>query len=98
MQATLETAPDGNRRAHVAWVIGVAWQGRGFASEAATAVVDWLRGCGIADVRANIHPDHHASAAVARAAGMHATAERRDGETVWRWQADAQPPRPGPPR
>ncbi|MDX2290707.1 MULTISPECIES: GNAT family N-acetyltransferase, partial [Streptomyces] len=29
--------------AEVAWVVGTAWQGRGYASEAARALVGWLR-------------------------------------------------------
>ena len=33
---------------------------------------------------AAIHPDHAASAAVARRAGMTPTAERADGEIIWR--------------
>ncbi len=84
VQASVETAPDGHRSAHVAWVIGIAWQGRGYAAEAATALVEWLRDLGIDDIRANIHPGHHASAAAARRAGLHPTVERNDGETVWR--------------
>lgn len=84
LQATLETAPDGHRSADVAWVIGVAWQGRGLASEAAAALVAWLRDHGIDDIRASIHPDHGASAAVARRAGLEPTTQQHDGETVWR--------------
>ncbi len=96
VQATVETAPDGSRGADVAWVIGVAWQGRGYASEAASALVGWLRGRGIDDISANIHPDHHASAAVARRAGLRPTDEQHEGETVWR--SGGQPPRRRPPR
>jgi hypothetical protein len=32
---------------------------------------------------ARIHPDHHASAIVARRAGLHPTDEKDEGETVW---------------
>ena len=35
MQATVSTTPDGCSTAEMAWVIGTAWQGNGFASEAA---------------------------------------------------------------
>ena len=41
MQATV--ADDGSS-ADVAWEVGVPWQGRGIASEAARAVVEWLIG------------------------------------------------------
>jgi len=82
VQATLVRA-DGRWSAEVAWVIGVAAQGKGFASEAALALVDGLRAQDVDDVRANIHPDHAASAAVARAAGLQPTDRTVDGEVVW---------------
>ena len=88
LQATLETAPDGSRSVDIAWVIGVPWQGRGYASEAVVALVEWLGGRGIDDISANIHPDHHASAAVARRAGLRPTDEQHQGETVWRTPYD----------
>jgi RimJ/RimL family protein N-acetyltransferase len=80
VQATLE---DGGRRAHVAWVIGIDYQNQGFASEAAGAVVDWLRGQGISEIVAHIHPDHEASAIVATRAGLHPTDGYTDGERIW---------------
>jgi RimJ/RimL family protein N-acetyltransferase len=82
VQATL-TNGDEELTAYVAWVIGVEWQNQGFASEAARALVEWLRARGAMTIRANIHPDHGASAAVARRAGLEPTAERKDGEQVW---------------
>ncbi len=85
MQATIGLVDDRLWVADVAWVIGVRWQGRGFASEAARAMVDWLIRHGIADVIAHVHPAHQASAAVARNAGLHPTGEHReDGEALWR--------------
>jgi RimJ/RimL family protein N-acetyltransferase len=87
VQATLTTR-NGRRTAHVAWVIGVDFQGRGFASEAAEALVEWLWGEGVDDVVAHIHPDHRASALVALRAGLEATDEEFDGETVWRASRD----------
>jgi RimJ/RimL family protein N-acetyltransferase len=80
MQATV--APEGTS-ADAAWEIGVADQGSGFGSEAASAVVEWLLRHGVATVRAYIHPQHAASAAVAARAGLRATDEVVDGETVW---------------
>ena len=69
--------------AEVAWEIGVPWQGHGYASEAAGAVVDWLTAEGVPDIRAHIHPDHTASARVARAAGLEPTDEWIGGEVMW---------------
>ena len=81
MQATVEA--DGSS-ADVAWEVGVPWQGRGIASEAARAIVEWLVGQGVGTITAYIHPEHHASGRVAARAGLSATAELVDGETMWR--------------
>lgn len=74
--------------AEIAWVVGTRWQGRGYAREAAQSLVAWLRQRAAAPpvrtVVAHIHPDHLASAAVARAAGLLPTDEEQDGETRWR--------------
>jgi RimJ/RimL family protein N-acetyltransferase len=83
VQATL-TMNDGESTAAIAWVIGVDWQSQGFASEAARALVNWLRQRGADNVVAHIHPDHRASAAVAMRAGLRLTDEQADGERVWR--------------
>jgi RimJ/RimL family protein N-acetyltransferase len=72
LQATL-TMRNGESTANVAWVIGVDWQNQGFASEAARALVGWLRQHGADNVVAHIHPDHQASAAVAMRAGLRLT-------------------------
>ncbi len=80
MQATV--AADGSS-ADVAWEVGVPWQGRGVASEAATAVVDWLIDHDVPVVRALVHPDHEASAHVAAHAGLEPTGELVEGEVVW---------------
>ncbi|MEU6391330.1 GNAT family N-acetyltransferase [Streptomyces sp. NPDC046939] len=70
--------------AEVAWVVGTPWQGRGIAGEAARGLVDWLAATGFSrTVIAHIHPDHHASAAVARSAGLAPTDVVEDGETRW---------------
>jgi RimJ/RimL family protein N-acetyltransferase len=78
------TITDGGTQAEIAWVVGTAWQGRGFAGEAAQALVGWLESRGVRVITACIHPDHQASAAVARRAGLRATDGYRDGERVWR--------------
>jgi len=87
VQATL-TRQDGRWAAAVAWTVGVPWQGRGYAAEAADALVTWLISQGAAVVTANIHPDHHASAAVAMRAGLAPTSDQVDGERVWRREPD----------
>jgi RimJ/RimL family protein N-acetyltransferase len=86
VQATI-TGADGAGNALVAelaWVIGPAWQGQGLASEAARALVSWLGRHGAGEVIAHIHPDHHASAAVAAAAGLSPAGDWHDGERCWR--------------
>jgi RimJ/RimL family protein N-acetyltransferase len=83
VQATV-TNGGGEPSAHVAWVTGVAWQGQGYASEAARALVGWLRKRGVDTILANIHPDHEASARVAARAGLSATGQLANGEQVWR--------------
>jgi RimJ/RimL family protein N-acetyltransferase len=70
--------------ATLAWVIGSAFQGQGFAKEAATAVAGWTQAQGVARLRAAIHPEHAASGAVASSIGLEPTEERDDGEVVWR--------------
>jgi RimJ/RimL family protein N-acetyltransferase len=83
VQATI-TRPPGRSRAQVAWVIGIDWQGRGFASEAARALVDWLWERGADEIVAHVHPEHRASGAVAARAGLEPTDDRAGGEQVWR--------------
>ncbi|TQJ12252.1 GNAT family N-acetyltransferase [Kribbella jejuensis] len=78
VQATLT-----GRTAEIAWVIGTAWQGRGFAKEAAQGLVTWLRAHGAREIVAHIHPDHTASAAVAAAIGLARTDLVEDGEYLW---------------
>jgi RimJ/RimL family protein N-acetyltransferase len=83
VQATLRSTPT-DTSADIAWTVGVPWQRRGFASEAAIAMVGWLEGGGVSVVCAYIHPGHRASERVAAAAGLSATREVVDGERLWR--------------
>ncbi|MEF9883350.1 GNAT family N-acetyltransferase [Streptomyces sp. P9-A4] len=78
------TVTDGGRVAEVAWVTGTEWQGRGIAREAAGGLVAALVEQGVRTVVAHVHPDHEASAAVARAAGLTPTDEEQDGEVRFR--------------
>lgn len=83
VQATVSPSGHGHT-AEIAWVVGIPWQGRGFATEAARGLVDWLSRQAVQDVIAHIHPEHQASAAVATAAGLTPTTESHDGEVRWR--------------
>ena len=82
VQATIAVR-EGTPVASVAWVVATPHQGRGYAREAAAAMVRWLgeRGAGV--VVAHVHPEHRASMAVARAVGLRPTAEMVDGEVRW---------------
>jgi RimJ/RimL family protein N-acetyltransferase len=82
VQATISTVDD--PVAEVAWVVGKPWQGQGIATEATRALIAWLRQQSVKTVIAHIHPDHHASAAVAAAAGLTPTGQLQDGEMRWR--------------
>jgi RimJ/RimL family protein N-acetyltransferase len=82
VQATV-TGPAGALAAEIAWVVGTAWQGRGIGREAAQGLAGWLRQLPVRTITAHIHPGHHASAAVARAAGLAPSGHRRDGEVCW---------------
>lgn len=81
VQATLTRSA---RSAEIAWVVGVEWQGQGFAIEAAQALVRWLDQRGIEEVTAHVHPDHLASEKVAARAGLSPTDTFHDGERLWR--------------
>jgi RimJ/RimL family protein N-acetyltransferase len=67
----------------LAWVLGVRFQGHGYAREAAEALAAWLARVGVQRLVAYIDAEHAASIAVARALGLGATEERVDGEVVW---------------
>ena len=83
VQATLTSTSRGTMAADVAWVVAASHQGRGFAAEAATAMVDWLRLEGVERITAHIHPEHAASAGVARRLDLHDTGRLIDGEVLW---------------
>lgn len=87
VQATVTSGEDG-RVAEIAWIVGRPWQRRGFATEAARALVDWLRTQPVHRVVAHIHPDHAGSVAVAAAAGLHPTDRWHEGERTWQLALD----------
>ncbi len=82
MQATI-SIEQGAPVAVLAWTIGSAHQGQGLATEAADLIASWLRQQGIAQLRAHIHPRHHASMAVAAAIGLGPTETMVSGERRW---------------
>jgi len=91
VQATVE-ATETTSEVEVAWVIGVAHQGQGIATEASRAMVDWFTNHGHAAVKAFIHPEHIASNRVASALGLTKTAFLdEDGEVLWATAATAIP-------
>ena len=69
--------------ADIAWVVSVPHQGQGFAREAAGAMTGWLREHGVTRFTAHVHPDHGASAAVARSLGLSPSDVVVDGEIRW---------------
>ncbi len=82
VQATIGRA-DGRVVAEVAWVVGTAYQGNGYATEAAQLMVEWIRAKAEVTVIAHVHPDHEASASVARSVGLSPTETVVDGEVRW---------------
>jgi len=82
VQATLKPS-GGQLEAEIAWIIGVPYQRRGFAIEAATAMVQWLGDHGVQTFTAHIHPGHTASMSVARRLGLTATEIIEGEETRW---------------
>ena len=77
------TITGGGERAEIAWVVGLDWQGQGYATEAAQALAGWLDDRGVRVIQAHIHPRHAASEAVARRAGLRPSGVIEDGEQLW---------------
>jgi RimJ/RimL family protein N-acetyltransferase len=88
VQATIDE-DDGDRKAWVAWVTGVPWQGQGLATEAARLVVAWLGEHGVTEVLAAVRPGHLASERVAARAGLAPTDRLVGGERVWQLEVEA---------
>jgi RimJ/RimL family protein N-acetyltransferase len=91
VQATVTRRAGRPPVAEVAWVIGMPWQGQGYAAESAGALVDWLTGAGVAEITACIHPWHRASERVAERTGFKLTGDTVDGERVWRFRPGTAP-------
>jgi RimJ/RimL family protein N-acetyltransferase len=82
VQATVEAGGAGPTAA-IAWVIGLPWQGNGYATEAARALVSWLAAWRPLTIIACVHREHLASQRVAGRAGLVPTDREVDGERVW---------------
>jgi RimJ/RimL family protein N-acetyltransferase len=83
VQATITV--DGDAFAgKLAWIIGSRHQRRGYAREAALAMVAWLRAQGARVLIADIHPEHEASMTVARALSLAPSGQTGEGGDV-RW-------------
>jgi RimJ/RimL family protein N-acetyltransferase len=70
-------------RAVVAWVIGLPWQGRGYATEAARELLELLRARGVRRIEAYIVPGHVGSERVAERIGLTPTGHLSEGEQMW---------------
>ncbi|MCH1882542.1 GNAT family N-acetyltransferase [Agrococcus sp. ARC_14] len=77
------TIPEGGAPAEIAWVIGVPWQGRGYAARAAALLVEALVRRRVDRIIAHIHPEHAASQRIATRLGMLPTSTVVDGEIRW---------------
>ena len=81
LQATVR---DHGRSAEIAWIVGSRWHGRGYATDAAQWLVDWLAVSGAGEALAHVAPANVASARVAAKAGLEPTGQVDDGEVLWR--------------
>lgn len=82
VQATI-SEQTGDLTADVAWVVAVCQQRSGYAREAGQLMADWLRQRHVHLVVAHVHPQHHASNAVAAWIGLTLTDTQVDGEVRW---------------
>jgi RimJ/RimL family protein N-acetyltransferase len=69
------TAVAGEQAVELAWTVDPDSQGRGLATEAALAALEWARTLGIEEVIALTLPGNHASRRVAEKAGLRAAGE-----------------------
>jgi len=75
------TVKDG--KADLAWLIGVNWQGQGYATEATGMLAGWLADNQIDKMTAHLHTDHKVSQRIARSVGLHRSGLLHDGEEIW---------------
>ena len=78
------TVGDGD--AAIAWTIGTVFQRQGFATEAGSALIAWLRDTlGVPLIVGSVHPDNIASHTAAHRIGLRPTDRRHEGEVVWEY-------------
>ncbi|MCW1093633.1 MULTISPECIES: GNAT family N-acetyltransferase [Streptomyces] len=91
VQATLHRPRPGPVEAELAWVVGHDFQGAGYGKEGAATMACWLRARGVARLVAHVHPEHLASAGIARSLGMQPSGEVHDFEELWTTAPDTGP-------
>ena len=71
--------------AELAWLVGVPYQGQGYATEACRCLIGWLRDQRkVQKVRANIHRKHAISQRLAQNLGLSRSGDlTNEGEEVW---------------
>ena len=80
----LVQATVGNARTAIAWTVGAEFQRQGYATEAGSALIAWLReSLRATRIVGSIHPDNVASRTVAQRIGLRPTDRRLDGEVIW---------------
>lgn len=78
------TVEDDVNTAELSWILGSRHQGHGYAREAATAMIGWLRRQGAQALFAEIHPENAPSMALARRLGLTPTATVGErGDVRW---------------
>lgn len=86
--------PDADGVVEIAYGVDPAYQGRGYATEAARALVDYAWGTGaVRVVRAHTRPEPNASTGVLTKCGFEWVGEVVDPEDglVWRWELREEP-------
>ncbi len=82
VQATLHNQTE-QTSAEIAWIVATAHQRQGYAKEAASAMVRWLRQREVKVLIAHVHLRHEASIGIARHLGLKATDVVNEGENEW---------------
>jgi RimJ/RimL family protein N-acetyltransferase len=90
VSATVVDGEDGPQ-AELSWLVAVARQGTGLASEAGCAVVRWLAAeLGVTRLTAHVTVGHTASERIAERLGLQPTDEVVDSERLWSGAPSAQ--------
>ena len=87
--AAFKGAPDSDGVVEIAYGIAPSYQGQGYATEAAKALVEFaLERVDVTSIRAHTKPENNASGRVLAKNGFHQLGEVDDPEDglVWRWE------------